>query len=67
MGFPQVVGVNQPQMDLSPSDSVTTIILLHLMAPDMPPRRSDVRTLAPPDSIVAQLVDYQEGRLASLL
>ena len=61
-----MVEADQLQMDLSPSDSVTAIVSLHLMAPDMPPHRLDVRTLASLDSIVTQLAGYQGGQLPLL-
>ena len=37
-----MVGADKPQMDLSPSNSVIAIVPLHLMVPNVLPRRSDV-------------------------
>ena len=48
-----MAGVDQLQTDLSLSGSVIAIAPLYLMILDVPPRRLDVRSLAPPDSIGA--------------
>ena len=61
-----MVEADKLEMDLSPSDLVTAIVSLHLMAPDMPPQGLDVQTLAPLDSIVTQLAGYQGGQLPLL-
>ena len=61
-----MVGADKPQMDLSPSNSVIAIVPLHLMVPNVLPRRSDVWTLVPPDNIVVWLVGCQGDRLTPL-
>lgn len=61
-----MVGVDQLRMDLSPLSSITTIVLLRLMALGALSRQSDVRTLAPLDRIVVRLVGCQGGPLILL-
>ena len=63
----RVVGVDQPQVDLSPSDSVTIIVPLCLMALDALPHQLDVRTPMPFDCIITQLVSCQGGPPVLLL
>ena len=58
-----MIGADQPQMDLSPLDSVTVIALLHLMAPNAPLYQPNVQTLASLDSIVARLTSCHGDRL----
>ena len=48
-----MVGVDQLQMDLSPSGLVIAIVPLYLMILDVSPRRLAIWSLAPPDSIGA--------------
>ena len=62
-----MVGANQSRVDFSPTNSVTTIVSLHLMALDVLHYRSDVWTPMPPNSIITWLAGCQGDRLVSLL
>ena len=61
-----VVGADKSLMDLSLLSLVIAITPLHLMVPDTPPCRLDVRALTPPDNIGVQLVGCREDQLVLL-
>ena len=54
-----LVGTDQLQMDLSPSNSIIVITPLYLIIPNVPHCRLDVRSLVPPNSIDVRLDGYQ--------
>lgn len=56
-----MVGVDQLQVDSSPSGSIIFIAHLHLMISSVPHYWPSVQTLVPLDSTGAQPIDCQEG------